>query len=180
MEVYFATSSSGSQLITKIHWSGRITPSIVGWQEWLEPLPIDRNYRMQMMDDSFAAPLPNEACASGGGASGANVVVVVVLRCKQRIICRRDFLWLALNLLLFVTFMPDAERFTWLCDRPVALKKKADVLYLAEFEATLGTVQARQAAPCPAAACRSLSRASPLHARRAPRRLPARADPTPR
>ena len=35
--------------------------------------------------------------------------------------CRRVFLSLTLILLSFVTFMPDAERFTCLCDRPVAL-----------------------------------------------------------
>ena len=87
--------------------------------------------------------------------------------------------WLTLTFLLLATFMPDAEHLLG----SVALQKKADGFVLSKIQGSSRYASAfkpgRQA-PCPAAACGSLPRASPLHARRAPRRLPARADPPPR
>ena len=85
--------------------------------------------------------------------------------------------WLTLTFLLLATFMPDAEH---LLGSVALQKKKRTVLYLAKFKGRYASVfKPGRQAPCPAVACRSLPGASPLPARRAPQRLPARADPPP-
>ena len=82
--------------------------------------------------------------------------------------------WLTLTFLLLATFMPDAEHLLG----SVALQKKSGRL-CTQQNSTQQPVRERVQSALPRVACRSLPGASPLPARRAPQRLPARADPPP-